>query len=81
MFRIFINTYHHEPSSSALTGLNLTVQYPGGEAEVSILDIHPPLPVEGQEDGIRAVLLRLAEALTSAAQNPHGITPSPRPRD
>jgi hypothetical protein len=80
MDRIFIEAYHHEPENSALTGLKFILRYPEGEAEISILDMRP-LSLAEQEFGIRALLLRLAEAITNAAQSPQGIISSPRPRD
>jgi hypothetical protein len=79
MGRISIEAYHYEPKSHALTSLNFTVQFPEGEALVSILDMRP-LSLAEEEDGIRALLLHLAEGITSAVQSPQGITSAPQSR-
>jgi hypothetical protein len=79
MGRISIEAYHYEPESHALMSLNFTVQFPEGEALVSILDMRP-LSLAEEEDGIRALLLHLAEGITSAVQSPQGITSAPQSR-
>jgi len=78
MSHIFISTYHSEPHSRLLTGIGFTVDYSGRQAEVSILEM-PPLSAEVQNDGIRAELVRLGEAILNAAQNPQGVSAHPQP--
>jgi hypothetical protein len=74
--KIFVDCSHYEPHSHVLTGLNLTVQYDGSQAEVSILEMIP-LPEPEQERGIRAELLKLGQAIVQAAQSPQGVVAHP----
>ena len=68
-----ICAFHHlEPHSRTLTGLILHVQFEGGSAEVSMLDM-PGIPELEQDAGIRAAILRLGEAIVQAAKDPHDI--------
>ena len=70
---IFISCHHYEPGPRhILTGLNLDVAYDGSTAEVSILEM-PHLSEQEHETGIRAEILRLGQAIVSAAQSPQGI--------
>jgi hypothetical protein len=79
MPRVFISCHHYKPHTHALTGLNLDVQFDGGSAEVSMLEM-PQIPEREQEPGIRAAILRLGKAIVEAAQDPQGIIGSPPPR-
>ena len=39
MSRVYVHSHHLEPHSRTLTGLTLHVQFEGGSAEVSMLDM------------------------------------------
>ena len=72
MAQVFVCCHHYEPNSHTLTGLNLHVQFQGGSAEVSMLEM-PSIPEPEQEAGTRASILRLGQAIVQAAQDPQGI--------
>jgi hypothetical protein len=77
---VFISCHHYQPGTARiLTGLNLDVVYDGSIAEVSILEM-PQLAEPEHERGIRAEILRLGQAIVSAAQSPQGIVGNPRPQ-
>ena len=67
----FLARHHLEPHSRTLTGLTLHVQFEGGSAQVSMLDM-PGIPEPEQDAGIRAAILRLGEAIVQAKDS-HGI--------
>jgi hypothetical protein len=73
---IFISAYHNEPHSRSLTGIDITVDYSGRQAEVSVFGI-PPLSEDAQGHGIRAEPGRLAEAILTATRNPKEIIAHP----
>jgi hypothetical protein len=71
MSRVYVHSHHLEPDSRTLTGLTLHVQFEGGSAEVSMLDM-PGIPEPEQDAGIRAAILRLGEAIVQVAKDSHG---------
>jgi hypothetical protein len=77
---ILISAYHNEPHSRRLTGIDITVDYSGRQAEISVFGI-PPLSADAQDHGIRAELGRLAEAILNATRNPKGIIAQSPKRD
>jgi len=80
MSRVYVHSHHLEPHSRTLTGLTLHVQFEGGSAEVSMLDM-PGIPEPEQNAGIRAAILRLGEAIVQVAKDSHGTVPHhPRSR-
>ena len=79
MVNIYIGALHHDkPQSPEVTGIHFTVDYMGGQAQISILDMQP-LPDPTQLDAFRDELRRLGEALLVAAQSPQLIFWHPHP--
>ena len=72
MARVYVTSHHFEPHSHTLNGLTLHVQFEGGSAEVSMLDM-PGIPEAEQPAGLRAAILRLGDAIVQAAKDSHGI--------
>ncbi len=72
MSRVYVTSHHFEPHSHTLNGVTLHVQFEGGSAEVSMLDM-PGIPEAEQPSGLRAAILRLGEAIVQAAKDPNGI--------
>jgi hypothetical protein len=66
---VYLTSHHFEPHSHTLNGLTLHVQFEGGSAEVSMLDI-PGIPEAEQPAGMRAAMLRLGEAISSGGEIP-----------
>jgi hypothetical protein len=62
MSRVYVTSHHFEPHSHTLKGLTLHVQFEGGSAEVSMLDM-PCIPEAEQPAGLQAAILRLGEAI------------------
>lgn len=79
MARVFVSCHHYNPHSHALTGMSLDVQFDGGSAEVSMLDM-PEIPALEHEAGIRSSILRLGQAIVQAAQDSQGIVGRPPPQ-
>ena len=77
MPRVFIKATHHSPESSALTGLNFTIEYGPATALVSAQEI-PPIPFRDRRAAYSLVLRDLGQALLQAAQNPQEITENPQ---
>jgi hypothetical protein len=78
MSRVYVTSHHFDRDSRTLNGLILHVQFEGGSAEVSVLDM-PGISEGEQPAGTRAAILRLGEAIAQAAKDPHGIVEHPPP--
>ncbi len=72
MSRVYVTSHHFEPHSHTLNGLTLHVQFEGGSADISMLDM-PGIPEAEQLSGLRTAILRLGEAIVQAAKDSHGI--------
>jgi hypothetical protein len=79
MATIYIDCYHREPHSEALTGIDFTVVYkPGAHAQVSVVEMLP-ISASTHDHALRAELRLIGEAIVQAARSPQGIIQQPFP--
>ena len=69
MSRVYLTSHHFAPHSHTLNGLTLHVQFEGGSAEISMLEM-PAIPETEQPAGLRAAILRLGEAIFRRRKTP-----------
>ena len=69
MARVYVTSHHFAPHSHTLKGLSLHVQFEGGSAEISMLDM-PGIPEASNPKELRAAILRLGEGIVQAAEDP-----------